>query len=73
MDQRIFEQLDKLERGARVERPPADTYNNSSAEFSAYDGPQLHRHGGVTYQREEDEYPDEPMTLDSFGKSRGDI
>ncbi|KAK3707948.1 ATP-dependent DNA helicase MER3 [Vermiconidia calcicola] len=66
MDQRIFEQLDKLERGARVERPPADTYNNSSAEFSAYDGPQLHRHGGVTYQREEDEYPDEPMTLDSF-------
>ena len=40
MDQRTFEKLDKLERGARVETHASRyAYEDSSAEFSAYDGP----------------------------------
>ncbi|TKA71090.1 hypothetical protein B0A55_08343 [Friedmanniomyces simplex] len=39
MDERIFQQLDVLERGARVNiRPAQEEYNDSSAEYSAYDG-----------------------------------
>lgn len=39
MDQRIFDQLDRLERGARVEtRPSRYAYADSSGEYSAYDG-----------------------------------
>ncbi|KAK0898882.1 ATP-dependent DNA helicase MER3 [Friedmanniomyces endolithicus] len=39
MDERIFQQLDVLERGARFNTRPADDgYNISSAEYSAYDG-----------------------------------
>ena len=38
MDQRTFDQLDKLERGAREEaRPSRYAYEDSSAEFSAYE------------------------------------
>ena len=73
MDQCIFQQLDRLERGARIEtRPPQEMFNNSSAEFAAYDGPdQYHDQGHVyepAYQHERDEYVDLPMVLDSFGK-----
>lgn len=70
MDRRIFEQLDMLERGARdLTRPRRDEYNNSSAEYSAYDEQGGgHRDG---YEAEdyyaENEFADQPMTLDSFG------
>jgi len=38
MDERIFQQLDVLERGARFNTRPANDRNNiSSAEYSAYD------------------------------------
>jgi hypothetical protein len=39
MDQRIFDKLDRLEAGARVEtRPSQYAYEDNSADFSAYDG-----------------------------------
>ena len=76
MDQRIFDSLNMLERGARVEtRPRYDAYNNNSAEFSAYDGPELgyDEVGGVSYEQDhryaQDEFVDQPMTLDSFGEA----
>ena len=74
MDQRIFDQLDMLERGARVEtRPSQYAYEDSSAEYSAYGGPG----GGYVgpgehpydIQYENDEFVDQPMTMESFGKS----
>ena len=72
MDQRIFDQLDQLERGARIEtRPTRDAYNDSSTEFSAYDGPDLGYYEGNNFQEDlqygEAEFVDQPMTLDSFG------
>ena len=73
MDQRVFDQLDVLERGARVEtRPTRDVYNDSSAEFSAYGDPNAGYYEDDAHQQhpqyEEDEFADLPMTLDSFGK-----
>ena len=67
MDQRIFDQLDMLERGARYEtRPDRDEQHNSSAEYSAYEG---HDPGyGHDYKQAQDEFVDQPMVLDSFGK-----
>ena len=39
MDQRIFDQLDRLEAGAREEtRPSRHAYEDNSAESSGYDG-----------------------------------
>lgn len=69
MNQRIFDQLDMLERGARLETHPSrDAYNNSSAEFSGYDGPEPDYVETREYQQHaEDEYADQPMVLDSFG------
>lgn len=68
MDQRIFEQLDMLERGARMDScPTRDVYNDSSAEFSAYDEAQPDYHGMEPYHQAEDEFMDQPMVLDSFG------
>ena len=74
MDQRIFDQLDMLERGARIETlPTRDVYSNSSAEFSAYDGPDLDYHQIEDSPQDmyngQDEFADQPMTLDSFGRS----
>ena len=74
MDQRIFDQLDQLERGARIEtRQTRNVYNDSSAEFSAYEGPDVDYHGGNTYEDGlwygEAEYVDQPMALDSFGNA----
>ena len=70
MDQRIFDQLDTLERGARVEtRPTRDVYNDSSAGFSAYDGYAREGMGEPHYQQDtNDEFTDQPMVLDAFGK-----
>jgi len=67
MVERILQQLDKLERGARIDtRPTQDEYNDSSAEYSAYDG----------YDRSHEAYyaeeaADQPMALDSFGEGSG--
>ena len=73
MSQRIFDQLDRLERGARVEtRPTQHAYNDSSADYSAYDGEraaynqQQAYYGG--YDRELDGFEPQPMVLDSFGE-----
>lgn len=74
MDQRIFDQLDRLERGARETAPRRDAYNNSSAEYSAYDGYDGYD-GGYgqqelyhdAYQQPVDGFADQPLTLDSFG------
>ena len=75
MDQRIFAQLDRLESGARIEtRPRRDMYNNSSTEYSAYEGidegyVDARRPGYDQYdQYAADEFMDQPMQLDSFGK-----
>jgi len=67
MDQRIFDQLDMLERGARFEtRPTRDEHHNSIADYSAYEG---HNAGyGDEYQQANDEFVDQPMVLDSFGE-----
>ena len=63
--------MDRLERGARETAPRRDAYNNSSAEYSAYDG----YDGGYgqqevyhdAYQQPVDDFADQPLTLDSFG------
>lgn len=74
MDQRIFDQLDVLERGARHEtRPRRDDYYDSSTEYSAYDGPRV-EYGQSTlmpreYQRTyDDEIADESMVLEDYGQ-----
>ena len=76
MDQRIVDQLDMLERGARIQAQPArSVYDNSSAEFSAYDIPE-HGYSPRQEDGQNDEYigpefGDQPMVLDSFGKFHG--
>lgn len=72
MSQRIFDQLDRLERGARIETHTGrNVHHDSSADYSAYDGG-YHEHGqhepyygerGSEY----DDFVDQPLTLDSFG------
>ncbi|KAK4545902.1 hypothetical protein LTR36_002466 [Oleoguttula mirabilis] len=71
MDQRIFDQLDVLERGARYEtRPGRDEYHNSSTEYSGYDGYPADRgraaHVPREYDHTRDDVVDEFMALDSF-------
>ena len=75
MDNRIFAQLDRLESGARIEaRPRRDAYNNSSTEYSAYEGfnegyDDTRRPSYEQYdQYAADEFTDQPMQLDSFGE-----
>ena len=74
MDQRIFDQLDRLERGAREEPcPNRHAYEDSSAGFSAYEGP------GAGYVTETGhpyaapyegyEYIDEPKAFEIRGQS----
>ena len=74
MDQRIFDQLDMLERGARVEtRPSRYAYEDSSAEYSAYEGPGGGYVGASEHPYnmayEGDEFVDKPTTMDSFGEN----
>ena len=73
MDQRIFDQLDMLESGARAETLPSRyAYEDSSGEYSAYEGPG----GGYVgadecpydVQYEDDGFVDQPMTMDSLGE-----
>jgi len=73
MDQRIFDQLDVLERGARSEGPSRhaaydhrgtgypthDDYNTGHRSTAAYH---------TEYQESPDEFIDQPMTLDAFGR-----
>lgn len=72
MDQQIFDQLDRLERGTHISNPSRNTYrNDSSARYSAYDVP-MQRYGGEQHgyggwQCDEFELPPEPMAHDSFG------
>ena len=74
MDQQIFDQLDTLERGARIEtRLTRESYYiNSSAEHPAHGdhemdyGDDAYYHQGLRH--EHDEILDQPMALDSFGK-----
>ncbi|KAK5723529.1 ATP-dependent DNA helicase MER3 [Elasticomyces elasticus] len=61
----IFQQIDKLESGARVSTQPAYEYNDSSAEYSAYEGhdrAQDTYDGNEQYQQAEGYAP--PMTFD---------
>ena len=74
MDERIFQQLDVLERGARFNsRPAHDGYNISSAEYSAYDGhgPEYRTHNANTtlqrYHRDHDD--DQPAEAGFIGES----
>lgn len=69
----MFDQLDRLERGARIDpRAIEQQRNDSSAGYSAYDEQQGHY--GIEQQhyeawpRERNEFVEQPMTLDSFGK-----
>jgi hypothetical protein len=76
MDHRTFDQLDKLERGARVEtRPSRYAYEDRSADFSAYEGLDggYVQGGGYPYdmQYEHDEFVDQGAfrpTQPLFGK-----
>lgn len=76
MDRRIFDQLNMLERGARVEmRRSHPEYDHSSAEYSAHGMPEEAAYddfGGYEYGRgyqfDQHEFFDEPMVLDSFGE-----
>ena len=70
MDQRIFDQLDRLEQGARIEtRTRREDYNNDSAQKSAYDGHRGHSYGHERdYQQTQNDFVDQPMILDSFGE-----
>ena len=73
MDQHIFDQLDMLERGARVEALPVRAvYDNSSTEFSRYDMSEAQYDPRIRYSQTHepagDGFPDQPMVLDSFGE-----
>lgn len=75
MDQRIFDQLDRLERGARVEtRPARESYNDSDTGYPAYESyspgyaDDSRAYYGGDGGQEEDPYAVQPMTLDSFGE-----
>lgn len=75
MTQRLFEQLDRLERGARVEdHPPREAYNESSADYSAYEGNRLHGEPQAGYyghyEPVHEPYVEEPLTFDAFGTLR---
>lgn len=73
MSQRIFEQLDRLERGARIEpRPSRETYHDDSADFSGYGGSHAsysqHAPRFGAHDNDWDGYSEQPLTLDSFGR-----
>ena len=72
MSQRMFEELDRLERGARIEsRPTREQYNDSSTDFSAYEGNHASYCHHMAYhdghEREPDAFIEQPLTFDSFG------
>lgn len=73
MDERIFDQLDRLQRGARdIGIPPPANFQNSSEEYSAYSG-----YGGGGYSEYDGYVPvdtqhlegpfQEPQHLNSYG------
>ncbi len=74
MDDSIFAKLDQLERGARIEtRPPAHAYSTQGAAILGdnempveYDSESMPQAG---WDVPEDVYDDQPLTLDSFGRS----
>ncbi len=72
-DDHFFDQLDRLERSARVTtRPTRDVYHDSSAEYSSYEEPPHYAEEGSHHpERAPEGYDltDEPMTLDSFGEA----
>lgn len=74
MDQSTFDMLDRLERGAREMRAPRHASDYSRAEYSAYDGPEYEytQETGHPYdvQYGRDEFDDQQMPFDSFGKTR---
>ena len=76
MDQRIFDQLDRLERGARIEtRPAREAYVHGGTEYPTYEDyatgygfDTRAPYGGDGGGQEEDVYAVQPTTLDSFGE-----
>lgn len=76
MEQRIFDRLDALERGARIDTTPAQqTYSHGSASFSndvghesCYD---YEESSGREYACDEDAFAHHAMILDSFGEYDG--
>lgn len=73
MDQRIFDQLARLERGARVDTRPAQyAYDDNSAEFSAHEEHGAGYEGYPRNERQEnDAFADHVMATDRFGKDPG--
>jgi len=74
MDERIFQQLDVLERGARFNTRPADDgYNISSAEYSAYDGRgrdyNTHDTNNTLQPYHQDDEYDQPIEANFLGES----
>lgn len=74
MADKIFDQLERLQQGARQEtRPPRHTNHNSSMEYSAYDdghgqGYEQPHQPAYTYGHDDDGFVEQPMVLDSFGE-----
>lgn len=73
MEQRIFDQLDRLEQGARIEtRPTHETYHDSSADYSAYEGGDVYgaQHAAHYGQRlpDPEAFVEQPLTVDSLGE-----
>jgi ATP-dependent DNA helicase HFM1/MER3 len=70
MGDRIFEQLDRLQAGARRETAPRQSNYHSSTEYSAFEGyPGDHGNqyeSRASYSQRYDDYADEPMRLDAF-------
>jgi hypothetical protein len=73
MDDGFFDKLDRFDHATRVTtRQNRDVYNDSSAEYSAWDGPISYhhdtRHPRLGHPSDGHELTDEPLTLDSFGE-----
>lgn len=71
MSQKIFEQLDGLEKGARIQPRAREVYQDTRADYSAYrDSRPVYRQHAPEYgnhAHEQNGFEDQPMTFDSFG------
>lgn len=69
MDDRIFQQLEQLQRGEKagflLQR--GDRFKHPPAPFSAHEA-HSYINGDAHGETAQDEFADQPLTLDSFGK-----
>lgn len=70
MDQGIIDQLDRLQRGARVLDASSQPRYATSAVYSAYDADDQRQRAQEQYHDYNNMpgYAEEPMQLDAFGK-----